>query len=106
MQTEPSFKVSPADHALIMRCVDRYANFVENMLGQPVDKLSLMMDLTACHANGNPLRLADLANTKDDFSFIHDVGGIRQHLNRDTGQLEDFFSPRFSRRANVRAVSA
>lgn len=104
MATEPSFKVSPADHALIMKCVERYTSFVNQLLGQPVDKLGLMMDLTACHANGNPLRLTDLAETKDDFSFIHDVGGIRRHLNRDTGQLEDGFSPRFSRRANIRAA--
>lgn len=55
------------------------------------------MDLCATHASGNPLRLADLL-AANDFNFAHDVFGIERHLDRDTGQLLDFFSPRFSRR--------
>jgi hypothetical protein len=104
MGNEVSFKVSPADHALIMKAVDRFESFIAQTLGHPVDRLSLMMDLTACHANGNPLRLRDLVETEDDFSFVHDVGGIRRHINRDTGKLENCFSPRFSRRADIRAA--
>ena len=53
------------------------------------------MDITACHANGNPLRLAELLSA-DDFNFCHDVLGIRRHINRETGQLENCFVPRFS----------
>lgn len=55
-----------------------------------------MMDLQATHANGTPLRLDDLLKA-DDFNFSHDILGIRRHLDRKTGKLGGFFSPRFSR---------
>ncbi len=61
------------------------------------DVLSIDMDITATHCNGNPLRLADLL-AADDFNFMHDVAGIYRHLDRETGSLMDHFSPRFSRR--------
>ncbi len=55
------------------------------------------MDLTACHRNGCPLDLAALAEA-DDFNFSHDVFGIRRHLNRKTGLLMDFFTPRYTKK--------
>lgn len=42
-----------------------------------------------------PLRLAEFANA-DNFNFGHDVAGILGHLNRQTGELEDCFLPRFA----------
>lgn len=59
------------------------------------DRMSMNMDLTACHANGNPLKLQLLLEA-DNFNFSHDVFGISNHINRKTGLLEDCFSPRFS----------
>lgn len=53
------------------------------------------MDITACHLNGMPLKLAQLLGA-DDMNFIHDVFGIRRHLNRETGKLEDCFVPRYA----------
>jgi hypothetical protein len=53
------------------------------------------MDITACHANGNPLKLQELLDA-DDFNFAHDVFGIRRHIDRQTGQLTGCFVPRFS----------
>lgn len=53
------------------------------------------MDITACHMNGAPLRLNELL-AADDLNFSHDVFGIRRHLNRETGKLEDCFSPRYA----------
>lgn len=58
-------------------------------------KLHLLMDLTAVHANGCPLRLGALLEAHP-FDFAHDIGGIRRHLNRETGQLEDHFLPRYA----------
>jgi hypothetical protein len=54
-----------------------------------------IMDIEACHCNGTPLRLADLADA-DDANFGHDVFGIRRFLNRETGELEGFFVPRYA----------
>ncbi len=59
--------------------------------------LTLTMDLTACHCNGCPLRLIELSDAKDG-DFIHDVGGISRHINRDTGELGDCFVPRYALR--------
>jgi hypothetical protein len=55
------------------------------------------MDIEACHCNGNPLDLAALlaAPTTD---FMHDVFGIMANINRETGTLENCFSPRYSKK--------
>ena len=53
------------------------------------------MDITACHVNGCPLKL-DALLAADEFNFAHDVFGIRRHINRRTGKLENCFLPRFS----------
>lgn len=55
--------------------------------------VEIMMDLEACHCNGCPLDLERL-RTFPDLDFAHDVFGIRRHINRTTGQLEDCFLPR------------
>lgn len=64
--------------------------------GVAYPKMTAVMDLMACHANGCPLRLRDLL-AADDGNFAHDVFGIRDHINRDTGALGDCFLPRFTR---------
>jgi hypothetical protein len=57
------------------------------------------MDLTACHANGCPLDLQALLDAADinQFDFTHDILGIRQHLDRQTGKLKDCFVPRYAK---------
>ncbi len=60
-----------------------------------IDLLSLEMDLSATHLN-SPLRLKDL-EIADDFNFMHDICGIMRNINRETGELENCFLPRFSR---------
>lgn len=90
----PSFTVSAADAALIKEIAAR--RFVMARLRrQKCDKQHVAMNITACHANGNPLRLRDLL-AADDFNFIHDVDGIDHHICRTTGKLLNHFSPRFS----------
>jgi hypothetical protein len=76
--------------------ISKIAERVLNMGIFPgLKKTDLMMDITACHCNGNPLDLEKLL-AADDFNFLHDVGGIRRHLNRTTGKLLECFSPRCS----------
>ena len=57
--------------------------------------MQIMMDITGCHCNGCPLRLAALLEA-DDFNFAHDVGGIMRHINRETGDLMHCFLPRYA----------
>jgi hypothetical protein len=61
-------------------------------------RVGFMMDLLAADGvNGNrPVDLDALASA-DDFNFIHDVGGICQHIDRTTGKLMDCFVPRYAR---------
>jgi len=67
---------------------------IKNEIATPDDTQTVMMDLTACHANGCPLRLNEML-TADKFDLAHDYYGIRNNLNRSTGQLEGCFFPRF-----------
>lgn len=57
--------------------------------------IHLLMDITATHANGNRLRLRELLEA-DAFNFAHDIHGIVRHIDRETGELKDFFVPRFA----------
>lgn len=71
------------------------ADRVWSKQGQVLDRLSLQMDLIATHSNGNPLDFEKLA-AFDDFNFTHDVVGIYNKINRETGKLRDLFVPRCS----------
>lgn len=58
-----------------------------------IDRLGLRMDITAVHRNGCTLNLLHLlAQSSGD--FWHDIGGIREHLDRTTGHLLHHFLPR------------
>jgi hypothetical protein len=61
-----------------------------------LDCLEIEMDITACHANGNPLELRKLFGA-NDFEFAHDVLGIHKHIDHETGQLRECFLPRYSK---------
>lgn len=86
-----NWKASKVDSRVIGEITHRAAN----MIGRNADYMSIRMDITACHLNGCPLDLYKLLEA-DDFNFAHDVIGITRHINRDTGQLENCFVPRFA----------
>lgn len=77
------------------KIADRVMEMVKQAGGMPYKKMDILMDIDACHSNGNPLKLEELLKS-DDGNFAHDVFGIRQHINRKTGKLEDCFVPRYS----------
>ena len=79
-------KGSKEDDVLIGKIADRAG---------AKDRLSLVMDLTVVHGTSG-LKLKELLSAAD-FNFFHDIGGINRHLNRETGKLEDCFSPRFAK---------
>ena len=58
-------------------------------------RMTAILDISHCNSSC-PLRLDDLL-AADDFNFAHDVFGINQHLNRETGELNDCFLPRFAK---------
>ena len=81
------------DAQLILKIVARAEKVMDRKESGAILR-DLDMDITACHLNGTPLRLADLL-AADDFNFTHDVFGIRRFMDRTTGKLTGFFSPRF-----------
>jgi len=60
----------------------------------PRDMVSIIMDLDAANTQ-YPLRWAAFLHA-DDSNFTHDILGIYRHLNRETGELEDCFVPRYA----------
>ena len=81
------------DLQLIRRIV---ARAVTTYQAVPLNRVDLRRDIGMVHANGCPLHLWGLlhASTVD---FFYDVLGIHRHLNRETGQLDPIFRPRFVR---------
>lgn len=69
----------------------RAANF--NSDRRPVE---YAMDIWCVH-NTTPLDLEKLL-IADDFNFAHDVFGIVENLNRETGELMYCFRPRFTKK--------
>ncbi len=66
------------------------------LLGTAPNRVAMFaMDIQACHTNGCCLKLVDLLRAKDG-DFLHDVCGINQHIDRDTGKLQDCFLPRYA----------
>lgn len=84
-----SFKTTNEEFDLIVRIADRAS------AKTGIDYRTILMDLTACHANGTRLQLSELL-TADEFNFSHDVCGIYSHIDRETGKLKDCFIPRFA----------
>jgi len=87
-----NWNCSKEDFKLILKIAERVEDDISNY---PDNRQTLLMDLNACHSNGCPLRLAELF-VAEDFDFTHDIFGIRSHINRNTGKLEDCFVPRYA----------
>lgn len=79
----------------------------EALSGKPrgYRRLNLVMDLTAADGeNGNkPLDWTRLL-AADDANFMHDIGGISRHIDRETGELTGCFVPRFTKRSKALAA--
>jgi len=93
------FRVTAEERAIIERISKRAVKLDEEHRDEKVrlprwTRVDFEMDITACHKNGCPLDLQRLLDA-DDFNFAHDVFGIRRHLSRTTGKLENHFLPRF-----------
>ena len=88
-----SFDISAYD-AMLVTDIARLVVEVRNL-----DQMTLEMDLTACHANGNPMDFQRLlgAHRTAPQDFWHDLNGIILNINRKTGKLGDCFVPRYSR---------
>lgn len=92
---EVSFSVSHGDAWKIRDIARRAFDELPWPSRQKPKLIEIEMDITAAHANGCPLRL-DALREADLVNLAHDIGGIRRHLNRLTGELEGCFVPRYA----------
>jgi len=90
-----SFNVKSKDEARTISKIAHRAVAMAASAGFEYPMMDADMDITATHVNGCPLKL-DALLAADEFNFAHDVFGIRWHINRETGKLEDLFLPRFA----------
>jgi hypothetical protein len=83
------------DEMLVTQIAGRWIGLLNQHGKGGADPLSIRMDLMAANGvNGNnPLDLGKLMDF-DDFNFAHDMSGISNCMNRETGKLENHFSPR------------
>lgn len=86
--------VYPVERARIIRKIARRAQSME--LYPPLDFMSLTMDLQA--ADCEVALDLDRLLTANDLLFLHDIGGIAEHMDRTTGKLLDCFLPRMTLR--------
>lgn len=102
-----TWKTSKADSDLISKITARFLEMMRRIPGGFVVPIAMdvHMDLSATHSNGCPLDLGRLLAAEDD-DFAHDVGGIRRHLDRETGELMDCFVPRVACPENLTATEA
>ncbi len=96
MMNKLSFKVTPEEREVIKQIADRAILECYKSGSVVCDHEGCLMDISACHASGNPLKLEELL-AADKFNFAHDVVGIHMHIDRGTGQLKNCFSPRYSK---------
>lgn len=88
-----NFNTSHADFDLIIAITKR----AEDMqLIQAPNRMTVTMNLIACHLNGCEIAL-DLLAVAKPLDFAHDVLGICRHIDTETGALLDCFSPRYAR---------
>jgi len=88
-------RIASRDDLSTIRHIAKRAVAMAATAGIDASRLDFEMDISACHANGCPLRLEKLL-AATDFDFSHDILGIRKNLNRETGGLYGNFHPRYA----------
>lgn len=80
------------DHRLISKIGHRAAELYKlyGINSEPAIDFMLDIERMECDLDLQALLDADEAN------FLHDIGGIRRHLNHQTGELQDCFWPRYA----------
>ncbi len=58
------------------------------------DRMTMFMDVQAAHATC-PLKLSELLDSPK-MDFAHDIFGIARNINRETGEIENCFLPRYA----------
>jgi hypothetical protein len=96
-QSEVKLTASKIEKHYIERIAKKFIAIYKDLHPEvKVSTLDVEMDVTAVHCNGNKLKLYELLYVADRMNFLHDVVGIINKVDRNTGQLKDCFVPRYS----------
>ena len=79
---------------IVIKITDRFTTLSRDLDLPTIRPLHVIMDLRFCHTI-HPLDLERMLHGRDE-DLVHDLVGIRAHLDRDKGELTDGFSPRFT----------
>jgi hypothetical protein len=90
------FNATRDELELIHKIAKRAQKLYKKLHGKKLDLVSMEMDLDATHSNGCPMNFEKLL-AADDFNLLHDVIGISNHIDRNTGELTGHFLPRCSK---------
>lgn len=90
-EPEIDWNINSEDEELVSKILDRAE--AKGLIKGKKDRESSDMDIVATHLNNYRLDLKKWLGF-DDFNFDHDFKGIRNCMNRRTGQLERNFVPR------------
>ena len=85
-------KARKKDHALVAKIIKKFWTETQEATS-PFSSMGLTMSLIACHTHGCPLDLDKMLKA-DTFTLNHDIYGIHNHINMETGGLENCFVPR------------
>jgi len=97
--TEINWTAPKEEKMLIIKIAKRAAEMAKDA-DIEYELIDAQMDIAATHLNGTPLDLERMLEA-DDANFGHDVFGIRRHINRTNGQLEDCFLPRMTKKEEI-----
>lgn len=80
------------DHRLISKIAARAVRLYQKY-GRKREMIDIILDLENVKCELDLQALFDA----DDGNFSHDIGGIHNHLDHETGELRDCFWPRFAK---------
>ena len=81
--------LKPDDKKFITAIADRFLALVKKEnFPDKYAKQDIILDIATVHLNCMKLRLQEFAETEDGFYLAHDILGIKNSLNKKTGQFE------------------
>ncbi len=81
---------------MVIGLIARKANKYSKSFGVgKIDKQAAEMDIQATHCNGCKLDLLKMLDGSPA-DVLHDIYGIARCLDRQTGELKNYFCPRFA----------
>ena len=88
-----NFGMTKEELLLVKQIAER---LIADLPDMEYNRQELVMDFDAAYTSSGPFNLTRLLESPDT-DFLHDVYGIRRHIDRETGELTGCFMPRCGR---------